>query len=195
MQGALYATLDIDAPEPPIDAGRVHLVELLVALALTGLVLSGTVSLLAHGQRAYARGAARAESQQSARTALLRMARELRQAGSGRGSLPPIAVAEPARVVIQHDLDGDGAASARGETVTWQLSAGVLRRNAGAGAQPIVNGVRALTFSYFDGDSRPTTIPAAVRTVIITLTTEPEHPRAGGETVANFTTEVRLRNR
>jgi Tfp pilus assembly protein PilW len=187
--------LDIDAAERPVDAGRVHLAELLVALALTGLVLSGTVTVLAHGQRAYAHGAARAESQQSARVALLRMARELRQAGSGGGSLPPIAVAEPARVVIQHDLDGDGAASARGETVTWQLSAGVLRRNAGAGAQPIVNGVRALAFSYLDADSRPTTSPAAVRRIVIAVTTEPEHPGAGGATLTKLTTEVRLRNR
>ena len=169
--------------------------ELLVALALTGLVLSSTITLFAHGQGAYARGAARVESQQSARVALARMARELRQAGGGGGSLPPIAVAEPARLVIQHDLDGDGVAAARGETVTWQLSAGVLRRNAGAGAQPIVNGVRALTFSYLDADSRPTTLPAAVRTVVIALTTEPEHPSAGGQTLAKFTTEVRLRNR
>jgi len=187
--------LDIDAPEPPTDAGAVHLVELLVALGLTGLVLSSTVTVLAHGHSAYARGAARAESQQTARVALLRMARELRQAGAPGGSLPPIAVAEPARVVIQHDADGDGAASGRGETVTWQLSAGVLRRNAGGGAQPIVNGVRALTFSYFDADSRPTTAHAAVRTVVIALVTEPEHPGAGGETLTNLTTEVRLRNR
>ena len=195
MHGALYETLDIDASHADTDAGRVHLVEVLVALALTGLVLSGTVTLLAHGQGAYARGAARVESQQAARVALLRMARELRQAGASGGSLPPIAVAEPARVVIQHDADGDGAASGRGETVTWQLTAGVLRRNAGAGAQPIVNGVRALTLSYFDADSRPTTVPTAVRTVVIALTTEPERPGAGGAALTHLTTEDRLRNR
>jgi Tfp pilus assembly protein PilW len=195
MHRALSETLDIDATGRPIDAGRVHLVELLVALALTGLVLSSTVTLLAHGQRAYSHGAGRAESQQSARVALARMAREIRQAGSGGGALPPIAAAEPQRVVLQHDVDGDGVAATRGETVTWQLSAGVLRRNAGAGAQPIVNGVRALAFSYLDADSRPTTSPAAVRRVVIALTTEPEHPGAGGATLTKLTTEVRLRNR
>jgi len=173
----------------------VHLVDLLAALALLGLVLSATLTILAQGQSAYTRGTARVESQQTARMALARMARELRQAGAGGGVLPPIAVAETSRVVIQHDLDGDGVASARGETVTWQLSAGVLRRNAGGGAQPIVNGVRALAFSYLDAESRPTTIPAAVRTVIIALTTEPEHPGAGGATLTKLTTEVRLRNR
>ena len=191
----MYETLDIDASGKGTEAGWVHLAEVLTALALTGLVFSATLTLLAHGQRAYTEGAARVESQQRARLALARMARELRQAGSGRGTLPPIAVAEPAKVVIQQDLDGDGVASARGETVTWQLSAGVLRRNAGAGAQPIVNGVRALTFSYLDADSRLTTAPASVRTIVITLTTEPEHPGAGGATLTRLTTEVRLRNR
>ena len=186
--------MDIDGVVGGTDAGRVHFTELLVALALTGLVFSATLSVFAQGQRAYTRGAARVESQQSARVALDRMARELRQAGSA-GSLPPIAVAETSRVVIQRDLDGDGVASARGETVTWQLSAGVLRRNAGAGAQPIVNGVRALELSYLDADSRPTTVPAAVRAVIIALTTAPEHPGAGGATLTKLVTEVRLRNR
>ena len=170
-----------------------HLTEVLIALALLGLVLSATLTVFAQGQRAYTRGAARVESQQSARLALARMARELRQAGSG--SVAPIAVAETSRVVIQRDLDGDGVASARGETVTWQLSAGVLRRNAGAGAQPIVNGVRALELAYLDADSRPTTVTAAVRSVVIALTTEPEHPGAGGATATKFVTEVRLRNR
>ena len=191
----MYETLDIDASGEGTEAGWVHLAEVLTALALMGLVFSATLTLLAHGQRAYTEGAARVESQQRARLALARMARELRQAGSGRGTLPPIAVAEPAKVVIQQDLDGDGVASARGETVTWQLSAGVLRRNAGAGAQPIVNGVRALTLSYLDADSRLTTAPASVRTIVITLTTEPEHPGAGGATLTRLTTEVRLRNR
>ena len=186
--------MDIDAANGGTDAGRVHLTEVLIAIALLGLVLSATLTVFAHGQRAYTQGAARVESQQSARLALARMARELRQAGGG--SVLPIAVAERSRVVIQRDLDGDGVASARGETVTWQLSAGgALRRNAGAGLQPIVNGVRSLELSYLDADSRPTTVPAAVRSVIIALTTEPEHPGAGGATATKLVTEVRLRNR
>jgi hypothetical protein len=173
----------------------VHLTELLTALALVGLVFAATVTVLTHGLSAYARGAARVESQQSARVALARIAREIRQAGGG-GRLAPIVVAEPARIVIQHDLDGDGAATARGETVTWQLSAGgILRRNAGGGAQPIVNGVRAFALAYLDGDGRSTTVPADVHSVIITLTTEPEHPAAGAATLTRLTTEVHLRNR
>jgi Tfp pilus assembly protein PilW len=190
----VYRASDIDAGGDGIDAGRVHLTDLLTALAVVGLVFAATLTVLAQGQRAYTHGAARVESLQSARIALARMVREIRQAGAGAG-LPPIAVAEPARLVIQHDLDGDGVAAARGETVTWLLSAGVLRRNAGGGAQPIVNGVRALTLSYLDADGLATTTPAAVRTVVITLTTEPEYPGVGAGTQTKLTTEVRLRNR
>ena len=172
-----------------------HLTDLLTALAVVGLVFAATLTVFAHGQRAYTQGAARVESQQNARIALSRMAREIRQAGAGGGTLSPIAVAEPSRIVLQHDVDGDGSAATRGETVTWQLSAGILRRNAGGGAQPIINGVRALVLTYFDADGRSTTAPAAVRAVVITLTTEPEHPAAGAATQTKLTTEVRLRNR
>ena len=170
-----------------------QLADLLTALAVVGLVLSAAVSVFAQGQRAYVQGAARVESQQNARIALMRMAREIRQAGSSP-NLAPLAVAEPARLVLQHDADGDGVATARGETVTWQLSAGVLRRNAGAGLQPIINGVRALDFTYLDTHGRPTTALADVRTVVITLTTFPEYGASRGADT-RLTTQVRLRNR
>lgn len=172
-----------------------HLVDLLTALAVAGLVLAAALTAFTQGQGVYAFGAARIESQQSARVALARMAREIRQAGRGTGSFAPISVAQPSQLTLQQDLDGDGVIAARGETVTWLLSASVLRRNAGAGAQPIVNGVRALAFTYLDVSGQPTTTPAAVRAISITLTTESEHPGASGKTGTTLTTEVRLRNR
>jgi hypothetical protein len=111
------------------------------------------------------------------------MAREIRQAGAAGKAV--ITVAEPQRIVLERD----------GRPIVWQLTNGVLRRNAGAGAQPIVNGVRALVFSYRDAGGRPTTTPADVRAVGIALTTEPEHPGVGAATATKLTTEVRLRNR
>lgn len=171
------------------------LADLLAALAIVGLVLAATLSIFAEGQRAYSHGASRVETQQSARVALARMAREIRQAGRGGGAVSPIAVAQPSRLVIQQDLDDDGIIAARGETITWLLSGDVLRRDAGAGAQPIINGVRALRFDYVDRDGAPTVRADAVRVVVITLQTVPEHPGARGATVTTLTTEVRLRNR
>ena len=171
-----------------------HLADLLTAFAVVGLVFSATLTVFAQGQRAYVQGAARVESQQNARIALARMVREIRQAGSG-SCLAPIAVAESSRLVLQHDSDGDGVAAGRGETVTWQLSAGVLRRNAGGGAQPIINGVRAIVFAYLDAGGRSTATPSDVHAVVITLTTVPARPGGGGETQTKLTTQVRLRNR
>lgn len=168
-----------------------NLADLLVALAVAALVLSATLTVFVQGQRAYVEGAARVESQQNARIALARLVREIRQAPSGPG-LAPITVAEPSRVVLRRDAEGGAAGQA---TVAWQLTGSVLRRNAGAGAQPIVTGVRALAFTYLDSGGRVTTAPADVRAVAITLTTAPEHVRPGGNVQTVLATEVTLRNR
>jgi Tfp pilus assembly protein PilW len=177
----------------------VSLAELLTSLACAGLVLGGAFSLLHEGQRLYARGAARVEAQQSARAALERMATEIRQAGFGPmpSQFAAVAVAERSRITLQSDLDGDGAIAALRETVTWSLVGEVLRRNAGAGAQPIVNGVRELVFEYRDARGRVTAIPDEVRSVTITLTAEPDHVAGdpSRRALAVFTTGVGLRNR
>ena len=71
-----------------------HLADLLAALAIVGLVLAAVLTVFAQGQRAYTQGAGRVESQQTARVALARMSREIRQAGRGGDALSPIAIAE-----------------------------------------------------------------------------------------------------
>jgi type II secretory pathway component PulJ len=170
------------------------LAELLVSVALSGLLFSATLSLLAQGQRAWALGVARAETQQAARVALTRMVADIRMAGFGGGAFPAIAVAEAERIVVQQDLDGDGAIAAAGERVTWRLAGAILRRDAGGGAQPIVNGVRRLELGYLDIDGAPTTVPGDVRSVAITLVVEPER-RVSDIAPLTFATLVRLRNR
>jgi type II secretory pathway component PulJ len=177
----------------------VSLADLLVALALVGVVLSGVFGILDQGQRLYAMAAARVESQQTARIAMDRLAREIRHAGEGRpgADFAAITVAEPTRIVLHFDVDGDGVIAGTGETVTWLLRGRVLRRDAGAGAQPIINGVRDFALRYFDASGAPTPIPSDVRTVAITLSTEPDHvagdpSRRAATTVS---TAVRLRNR
>ncbi|MGH7323983.1 MAG: PilW family protein [Candidatus Rokuibacteriota bacterium] len=175
------------------------LVELLSALAVVGLVLGATVTFLQQGVQVSTFSTARLEAQQNARIALDRLAREVRQAGRGSSGDdgPAISVAERSRIVLHIDVDGDGVAAARSEMITWRLAAGILRRDAGGGAQPIVNGVRDLVLMYFDAHGRVTSVPADVRAVRIVLTTEAAdvavNPARRG--VTTFTTEVRLRNR
>ena len=149
------------------------LVDLLVALAVGGGMLAAAVTLLHLGLRAGVWGAARVEAQQAARYALERMASELREAGYDptAAGIAPVVVAEPARVAFQRDFNGNGVVDPTSERVTYRLRAGesTLRRDAGGGAQPVINGVRALRLTYLDREGVETTDPNAVIAVRVRL--------------------------
>lgn len=174
-------------------AGGHSLAELLVATAIVGLVMAGVYTILHTGLKTYGWGAARVDAQQSARIALERMVKELREAGYDPrlAGIAPILVAEPARVTFQRDLDGDGVMAATRERVTFVLRPGetVLRRDAGAGAQPIIEGVRRLVLTYFDGAGRATADAGAIASIRIYLETG-----LGGPVIV-MQTQVSLRNR
>jgi len=167
------------------------LAEVLVAMAVVGLLMSGAVSVLSSGLQSYGMGAARVELQQGVRVALERISRELREAGydpTGAG-LAAVTVAEPARVVFLRDLNGNGVIDPTRERVTFLVRAdGILRRDAGGGAQPMLNGVRRFALTYRDRDHAPTTDPARVTLVRVEL----EAGAAGVRVLME--TEVALRN-
>ena len=168
------------------------LVELLVAMAVMGLLMAATLSLLQSALTAWGWGAGRIEAQQAVRAALERMARELREAGydpMGAG-VEAVVVAEPARVVFQRDLNGNGLIDPTRERVTYLLRPGdtTLRRDAGAGAQPLAESVRRFALTYFDSAGSPTADPARVASVRMEI----ESGRAGP--VAVMATQVTLRN-
>ena len=176
-----------------------QLSELLVYVAVSGVLLGGTALLLQQGQRAYAIGAARVEVQQGVRLALERMTAEIRGAGfaPNGGTFAAIAIAEPTRLVIQHDLNGDGVIRGAGETITYLLRGTTLRRDAGGGAQPLLNGVSELHFTYLDVARRPPATPDAIRSIVISIAATPTHAPGPANlgVVGKATTEVRLRNR
>ena len=166
--------------------------ELLVSLAVLGLVLAGIFGFVHEGVGVYTGGVARVEAQQAARVGLERMVKELREAGydpTGAG-IAPIVTAAPDRVTFQRDLNKNGIVDATSERVTFLLRAGdsVLRRDAGAGAQPIVQGVRRLTLTYFDRAGAFTTDPARVASIRISL----DVGLAGARSLME--TQVTLRN-
>jgi len=169
------------------------LIDMLVALAVGGAMLAATVTLLHLGLRAWAWGAARVEAQQSARYALERMASELREAGYDptAAGIAAVVVAEPARVAFQRDFDANGEVDPTRERVTYLLRAGesILRRDAGGGAQPVINGVRAFRLTYLDRDGLETTDPAAVIAVRVQLEV------GGAEGGVLMETQATLRNR
>jgi type II secretory pathway component PulJ len=156
------------------EAGH-SLVELLIAAALLSLVMAATLSILQSGLAASGWGSGRVEAQQAARVALERMARELREAGYDPASagIEAVVVAEPARIVFQRDLNGNGVIDPTHERVTYLLRPGesTLRRDAGGGAQPIAEGVRRFALTYFDARGAPTSAPAQIASIRIELET------------------------
>jgi len=153
--------------------GGYSLIDMLVAVAVGGGMLAATVTLLHLGLRAWVWGAARVEAQQAARYALERMASELREAGYDptAAGIAAVVVAEPTRIAFQRDANGNGVIDPTRERVTYVLRAGesTLRRDAGGGAQPVINGVRAFHLSYLDREGAETTDPAAVISVLVRL--------------------------
>jgi len=190
--------LDIDPDARALDAARMTLADLLMSTALLGLTAGATTITLEQGHRVWAVGATAVETQQSARAALTWLAAELRAAGQGNtgDALPALSVTEPSRLVLHLDRNRDGVIAGAPESVTWRLVGDVLRREAGGGAQPVINGVRALAFTYLDADHRATSDPAAVRRISITLATRPDHTRtvATQDLGTTLTTDVALRN-
>jgi type II secretory pathway component PulJ len=168
------------------------LIDVLVATAVMGLLMSATLSLLQSGLAAWGWGTGRVEAQQAIRAALERMAHELREAGydpTGAG-IEAVLVAETARIVFQRDLNGNGLIDPTRERVTYVLRPRetTLRRDAGGGAQPLAESVRRFTLSYLDKDGAPTAEPARIATIRIEI----EAGRAGPE--ATMATVVALRN-
>lgn len=146
---------------------------MLVALAIGGGILASTLTLLHLGLSSWVWGAARVEAQQTARYALERLAGELREAGYDptAAGIAAVVVAEPARIAFQRDFNGNGVVDPTRERVTYVLRAGesTLRRDAGGGAQPVIEQVRAFALTYLDRHGLPTADPAAVIGVRVRL--------------------------
>jgi prepilin-type N-terminal cleavage/methylation domain-containing protein len=153
------------------------LAELLVAIAVVGLLMAALFVTLFEGQSAYLFGSSRAEVQQNGRLALQKIIEEVRT-GSG---VTALAAAPPS---ITFTFVNDAGVST---TVTYSLNAanGTVERNQAnpvpAGPQPeaLVGGVTSLTFTCFDQDGNATTVPGNIFTVQVRITTQPERPLAG----------------
>ena len=108
-----------------------------------------------------------------------------------------LAPSEPQRVTVQQDIDGDGVIAAPGERVSWHLTGDVLRRDAGAGAQPVVEGVLDLSLRYLDRAGEVVSAPGAVRSIAVVLVVGPVvagRAQARGSPTT-LSTRIRLRNR
>ncbi len=149
------------------------LAELLVALAVLGLMLAAIFTLQQEGQDAYLYGSARVEVQQNARVALHRMIRELRVAravtavGAGCNNAATGAT-DITFEVFDEALD-------TWVPVRYQLVGGDLRRTYNnGGAEVVIGGVQTLRIVCFRQDNNLTATASEVRSVRVSIRTQPE---------------------
>jgi prepilin-type N-terminal cleavage/methylation domain-containing protein len=193
------------------------LAELLVACAIIAFVMSGLLVMLQGGLEAYYVGANRVEATQSLRVAIERMGQEIRSTGFcptciGTPWFTAITAQTATGFTIQNDWDGDGVintagtvtdanGTARGEQVIYAFAGGLLtRREIGLDASPLTlaAGINNLTFTYQDSAGATTANAADIRTIFVTLTTQPQNQPAAtmqGRVLVTMTDSIRLRNR
>ena len=170
------------------DQRGLSLAELLVVIAVLGLMLSGLLFVQVQGQQSYLMGSRRVEAQQNGRVALELMVRELRSAQS--------VTAIPSGTDMTF-VDGTGA------PIQYQLAGTTINRTAGGVTTPLIGGVRTFTATYFSAFNGATNTgtttgtPANVRLVRIQLVTGTEESVAAYSAAnqkATIESIVRLRN-
>lgn len=164
------------------------LTELLVVVAILGLMLAAIVTVQMQGAQAYLIGSHRVEAQQNGRVALELMVRELRSA--------TVVTAIPGATDLTF-VDENGT------TIRYSLSGAVINRTSAGIPTPLIGGVITFNMTYFsafNGATNTGTTTAdntQVRLVLLQLVTGTE------ESVASYSASnqratvemlVRLRN-
>ncbi|MBI4609153.1 MAG: prepilin-type N-terminal cleavage/methylation domain-containing protein [Candidatus Rokubacteria bacterium] len=170
------------------DKRGLTLAELLVAVAVVGLLLAGALAIHTSGLQTYIAGATRVEAQQNARFALSRIARDIKTA-----SQVLTAPLSPSDLQFS-GLDAVGNAV----TIRYRLVGSALERTEGVNpVETLIGGVKSLSFAYRDSTDAVTTTASAVRRVDVTLRTQSEQAEQASlpeAALSELTTTVRLRN-
>ena len=164
------------------------LAELLIVIAILGMMLAGIVSVQMQGQQAYLIGSHRVEAQQNGRIALELMVRELRSATS-------VTAVPSATDMTFVDENGN--------SVRYALAGAVLNRTTLGVTTPLIGGVVSLNLTYFqdyDGSTNTGTATAnntlvrLVRMRLVTGTEESVASYSAANQTAIVEMLVRLRN-
>ncbi len=186
------------------------LAELLVVVAVLGLIMAGVIAIQQQGQQAYLIGSSRVETQQNARLAIAIMTRDARSAcslTSLSSTLIQFTMVEPSK-----GSSVDCSSTTAGDIVNVQygLSGSTLYRDVATGALPalgsgtaLIGGVDSLTLTGYDVNNASTSSAGApcannvVCSVAIELKTKSEESLASyapGNVRARLASRVRLKN-
>lgn len=150
--------------------------ELLVAMAISGIVMATLYSTYYSQQRSYTTQEQVADMQQNLRAAFYFIERDIRKAGCNPtgNAYVGIQTADPATIRVTTDItdasgtgDPDGYATGPDEDVTYYLNSGNLVRN--SDTEIIAENIEALDFVYLTESGTTTFTLTSIRSVQITL--------------------------
>jgi type IV pilus assembly protein PilW len=170
------------------------LVELMITVAISGIIIAAIYSAYISQQRTYLAQEQVAEMQQNIRAAIDMMAREIRMAGydptqsAGAG----ITTALAGQISFTQDTNGDGDTADSGEMIDFgfnladdALRDGVPDNDAdgdgipdavsqrrqinGGGYQAIAENIQGIEFRYLDSANAVTAVPANIRSIQISI--------------------------
>ncbi len=184
------------------------LVELLVALALSLVVLTSVSSAFISQRKTYDAQEQMTEMIQGTRAAMEIITRDAKLAGFDPQKGFPLhtnVVGIPynaTRLELRADLDGDGAATSNdaNEVIIYTFDGAnhAIARNSGqawSGAALLAENIQSFTFDYLDADGTSTTAPADIRKIEVTITArtakpDPDYGLNGGYRTYTLTSTV-----
>ncbi len=170
------------------------IVELLVSLAIAGVVSAGIYMTFYSQQKSYVTQTAVAAMQQNLRAAMHLLEHDIRMAGydpegtAGAGILSASTASARVSMDITDDAgtgEPDGDTDDAGEDVTYYLydadgdGGSDLGRQTSAGVAMAAENLDALDFVYLDSDGAVTTTPAEIRSVQVSVVARIGRPDPG----------------
>ena len=183
------------------------LIELFITLTLLGIILAAVCSSFVSQRKVAAVQNQRSVLVQQAQAAMDLLTRELRRAGTNptgtafpSGTYPVTYSATQLEIRANLDKSNDTTADTDEHLIyAYDSTNKRISRNAGNGAQPLVENIRAFTFGYLDSAGNATTVSSAIRQLQISITTQtaaadPRDTTNNGYRTFTMTSLINLRN-
>lgn len=164
---------------PNADNRGFSLIELLVALAISTLILGVVVSVFNTQRDSYNVQSAVTEMVQTSRAAMDLMTREIRMAGYDPSdtALSGLTVSTNTIQVLA-DLDGDGDTSDADESITYRYDPSSLEidRDTDGQSHVLAENIESFSFTCYADDGTETTTASEIRQVQLSLTARTSRP-------------------
>jgi|SRR5579862_1054853 len=187
------------------------LAELLTSLLFLSVVSAISYTFVRAAFTSAQRQTAKGEVQEITAATLDMLVRDVRVAGFSAAAAPlaGLRAAEPERIEVVCDLNGDGDVADVNERIAYSYDAAsrqLMRATGGASPQPVARNVTRLHFNYLDANEIELVPPsgglsaelcARVRRVDVELSVELPSPDAPADhaLTSTATTSIQLRNR